>query len=503
MKYGLFLLDDAAVGTGERRHVRRPSKAAETSAPWRQYARRSLGTPFPASTPVTTKALDDQGERYRELAQKARLRLAALSADRSQTARATACQAYARPIQRELEETRVFLSKLCIDKPKASKNSTDADKSIADTLTTVERMRCKFKEEQEQKQQAKEAAAKQAEQAKQAKQPPEPAQAPIAPTPATLTPKPAQTASALTPSTLTPAPSTSAPAAQASATATKYRDMYTKLMAELAPKIRGDPAKRSYCFKQRGLVTRGVGQLKDSWEFISRTADNIKAILRDAGTKGDDVLEWMLNLVAKAIVKQAEREVAVAHHAAYPLASTAVLVMQTHPRLADMLMVRLVKKCPFAVPEYVAKRSGQSTDEYLKRAGYKRNDDDELESEGIYSERMAGMLALFAAIVQTPDIGGQPNPFPVHHGWTWLARMLNQKPRAISPMLVQTFLSVAGSTMLTAYARQMDKLLGVLGSAWLAAVPTSSPLAVAGKSNLTTFIEEYQQTGSLRRCKSG
>ncbi|KAJ1829942.1 hypothetical protein LPJ63_005239, partial [Coemansia sp. RSA 2711] len=141
MKYGLFLLDDAAVGTGERRHVRRPSKAAETSAPWRQYARRSLGTPFPASTPVTTKALDDQGERYRELAQKARLRLAALSADRSQTARATACQAYARPIQRELEETRVFLSKLCIDKPKASKNSTDADKSIADTLTTVERMR--------------------------------------------------------------------------------------------------------------------------------------------------------------------------------------------------------------------------------------------------------------------------------------------------------------------------------------------------------------------------
>ncbi|KAJ2352730.1 hypothetical protein GGF43_003678, partial [Coemansia sp. RSA 2618] len=486
----------------DRKHPRR--RTTTTTAPtattptttWRQYARRSLGTPFPASTPVCARPADAQGERYRELVQKAQVRLAGggSSRDDTQRARANACQAYAHPIQRELEETRAFLSKLCVDKTRQPRQRVgDVDESVADTLAKVEQMRNDFVNEVERKREAEEAtkaeeakkaadearkaadetkkaeadrkAAEEAKQAEKAKEPPKPPQA-AQPTPES---------------------------------ATRYRDMYTELMRDVAPKIQADAQKRTYCFKQRGLVTRGVGQLKDSWEFIGRTADTVTDILRAA--EPADVHTWMLNVVAKVLVKQAEREVSVAPHAAFPLAAAAVLVMQSFPRLAEMLMVRLVKKCPFVVPEYVAKRPGQSTGEYLKAAGYKRNDDGDIESEGIYAERMAGMLALFAAIVQMPDINGTPNPFPVHHAWTWLARMANMPPRPISPLLVQTFLSVAGPTMLRAYGRQMDKLLGVLASAWLAEVAGSSPLAVAGKSNLSTFIDEYRKTGKIRECE--
>ncbi|KAJ2846833.1 Nuclear pore complex nucleoporin component [Coemansia brasiliensis] len=164
-------------------------------------------------------------------------------------------------------------------------------------------------------------------------------------------------------------------------------------------------------------------------------------------------------------------------------------------------MIRWVKNCPFVIPGYISKSTGQSTNNYLKVAGYKHNDNDELDSECIYSERMAGMLALFAVIVQTPDVGGQPNPFSIHHAWTWLARIINMAPQAISPLLVQTFLSIAGTAMLDAYGSQTHKLLQAIYSQWLPKLTDTSPLAKAGKSNLTTFLEEYLQSGKIRECE--
>ncbi|KAJ2759725.1 hypothetical protein IWQ57_006481, partial [Coemansia nantahalensis] len=190
--------------------------------------------------------------------------------------------------------------------------------------------------------------------------------------------------------------------------------------------------------------------------------------------------------------------VSVTHPAAYPLAATAVLIMQKHPQLLDMLMVRLVKKCPYVIPEYIRRQPDQSVADFVRASGYKENDDGERESEGIYMERMAGMVALFAAIVQTAS-NGSSNPFPIRHGWTWLARMLNQAPRTISPLLVQTFLSVAGTAMAAAYPRQLPKMLD-LALPWLNAAPAKNAAAVALRSNLTSYLEEYRRTGKLKEC---
>ncbi|KAJ2467008.1 Nuclear pore complex nucleoporin component, partial [Coemansia sp. RSA 2320] len=176
--------------------------------------------------------------------------------------------------------------------------------------------------------------------------------------------------------------------------ATKYRTLYARLMSEFAPQIQNDRDKRAYCSKHRGTLVRTFGQLKDSWVFVNRCIDTVSDILAESTRHGDAVHSWMLNLTAKAIVKQAEKEVSIAQHAAYPLATATVLLMQRFPQLVDLLLVRLVKKCPYVVPQYMAKRPGQSVEDYLRGIGYKMKSDDELESESIYNERMTGMLAL-------------------------------------------------------------------------------------------------------------
>ncbi|KAJ2857482.1 hypothetical protein J3B02_000974 [Coemansia erecta] len=463
-----------------------------------------------------------KGEHYRELAERARMKLRRVSVDGIAIARASACSSFAQPIHRELEETRKFLSELSVDPAHASNIAAVAiDSAVSSTLAQIEQMRrdfeCRRKEEElarkkaeeeriREEQRKKDEAAKNAleekqkleRQAVEAKQ-----KAAEAKNKAAAEKEAEDRAMA--------AAEAAAKAAQSQAKqvspealewATKYRNMYRQLMDGLAMRIRENLTAKNYCVRQRGLITRGVGQLKDSMEFVNRVARTIAGIVDEsAQLHGTDTQEWMLNLVAKAFVKQAEKEVSVAHHAAYPLAAAAVLLMQRYPRLIDMLLVRLIKKCPYVVPQFFPKKDGQTPDEYLRSIGYKEKDDDELESEGIYMERMAGMIALFAAVTQTQALNGQPNPLPVSYAWAWFARMLNLPPRSISPLLINAFLSIAGTSLLAAYKGQFKKAMDLLAKEWIPAIAATDPVAIAAKSNLAGFVDTYRQTGKLTECK--
>ncbi|KAJ1880008.1 hypothetical protein LPJ66_011576, partial [Kickxella alabastrina] len=138
--------------------------------------------------------------------------------------------------------------------------------------------------------------------------------------------------------------------------------------------------------------------------------------------------------------------------------------------------------------------------EFLRSIGYKERDDGALESEGIYNERMAGMLALFAAVVQTPPEPGKPSVLPVAMAWTWLARMLNMPPRTISPLLVHVFLSVAGAALAAAYGRHFACAIDVLATEWIPAISSTDAVAVAARSNLQGFVDAYRQAGVLNEC---
>ncbi|KAJ2548316.1 hypothetical protein EV175_004874 [Coemansia sp. RSA 1933] len=488
------------------------------------FTRETIGTPFrilpvmpprrPTSSPYA------KVDRYWELTAKANIALGSLSSDKLSAARSTAANSFVTPIQREMEEARRFLDSLAISKPKAEpsgQNSTlagtaeeDLDAEIKNTLKHIADMRDEHKKKLVQMQNEKEERAREAEERKireeeEAERKKKEAEQPKA-KPALTNRKTVHFATDQPSISVIPASSSaisnSSSTAVAEEWAGKYRTMYTHLMNEIAPTVRNNKTNKDFCFKQRGVIVRSFGQLKDSQEFVRRIADTV---IKSVSQSPAGVEPWMLNLVAKAIVKQAEKEVSVTHHAAFPLAAAAVLVMQRFPLLADMLLVRLVKKCPYVIPEYAARKQGQTAEEYLRGIGYKEKEDDELETESIYVERMAGMVALFAAIVQTTDVSGianaQKHPLSIHLGWTWLARMLNLRPRTISPLLVHTFLSIAGPSMEAAYGKQFRKLMDTLAGEWIAVVKTNKdPVSVAATSNLCGFLEDYKKTGKFKEC---
>ncbi|KAJ2845907.1 hypothetical protein GGI22_006405, partial [Coemansia erecta] len=489
MRYGMFQLEDdespvvvhARVHTTattsafvKRSRVRRrhaPSNARGARSDL-CFARDVIGTPFrilPVMPPRQANSSPyAKVDWYRELATKANMALDPLSSDKLSTARSSAANSFVMPIQREMEETRRFLDNLTISKPQtplpgplAATGAEDLDAEIKAALKKVSDLRDEHKKKLLQMKQEKEEHAKQIEerkaQAKEAKEETErkkkeEQQAKLSSAiPKRMTELPT---TAPAPGNHTGSSISNSSTAAAEEWARKYRTMYTHLMNDIAPTIKSNKAMKDYCFKQRGVIVRSFGQLKDSQEFVSRISDTVIKII--AGSPAG-VEQWMLNLVAKAIVKQAEKEVSVTHHAAFPLAAATVLVMQRFPLLADMLLVRLVKKCPYIIPEYAVRKQGQSAEEYLRSIGYKEKDEDELETDIIYVERMAGIVALFSAIVQTTDASGvanaQKHPLSISFGWVWLARMVNLRPRAISPLLVHTFLSIAGPSMAAAYGK--------------------------------------------------
>ncbi|KAJ1723936.1 hypothetical protein LPJ53_001745 [Coemansia erecta] len=289
--------------------------------------------------------------------------------------------------------------------------------------------------------------------------------------------------------------------AEGLAWADAYRAQYAALQAGVAARVRQSAALRAYCFRQRGVITRSVGQLKDSMAFVRRVAQTVGDVVEEAGrTHGADARLWMLNLAAKAVVRQAEAEVAVAPPAAYPLAAAAVLLAQRFAELPALLLVRLVKKCPVCVPAFPPREPGQPADAYRRSIGYREQDEGVLESEALYAERMAGMVALLAALAQTPALDGRANPVPLALAWTWLARMLNLPPRAISPLLVLTVLTTAGTALAAAYGRQFAKLMDTLEREWIPGIAADDPAAVAARSNLEGFVDEYRRLGVLREC---
>jgi hypothetical protein len=110
---------------------------------------------------------------------------------------------------------------------------------------------------------------------------------------------------------------------------------------------------------------------------------------------------WLLNNLAKQFIKQAENEVAVNFKKAFPLASLCLLLVCQHPEFLDFVLGRLYKKCPYLIPKYHRKEPSDSADDLRKKAGYRRRDDVEWENEEQFQERMNGMMAFLAAMVQT------------------------------------------------------------------------------------------------------
>ncbi|XP_078406271.1 mRNA export factor GLE1 [Cetorhinus maximus] len=175
--------------------------------------------------------------------------------------------------------------------------------------------------------------------------------------------------------------------------------------------------------------------------------------------QGQDFVCYKL---AEKFVKQGEEEVASHHEAAFPIAVVASGIWESHPKVGDLFLAHLHRKCPYAVPFFPSWKDGLPKEEYQRLLGY-RVLDNGVEQQDNFLKRMSGMVRLYAAIIvlRWPYRSKQTeHPHELNHAWRWLAQMLNMEPLAdITATLLFDFLEVCGNALMEKYQNQFWKMI--------------------------------------------
>ncbi|XP_025966597.2 mRNA export factor GLE1 [Dromaius novaehollandiae] len=173
-------------------------------------------------------------------------------------------------------------------------------------------------------------------------------------------------------------------------------------------------------------------------------------------------LDFVYYKLAEKFVNQGEEEVASHHEAAFPIAVVASGIWEIHPRVGDLILAHLHKKCPYSVPFYPAFKDGTPLEEYQRMLGYQVKDS-KIEQQDNFLKRMSGMIRLYAAIIQLRWPYGNrqgTHPHGLNHGWRWLAQMLNMEPLAdVTATLLFDFLEVCGNALMKQYQVQFWKMM--------------------------------------------
>ncbi|NXF38772.1 GLE1 protein, partial [Nyctibius bracteatus] len=173
-------------------------------------------------------------------------------------------------------------------------------------------------------------------------------------------------------------------------------------------------------------------------------------------------LDFVYYKLAEKFVNQGEEEVASHRDAAFPIAVVASGIWEIHPRVGDLFLAHLHKKCPYSVPFYPAMKEGTSMEEYQRILGYQVNDS-KMEQQDRFLKRMSGMIRLYAAIIQLRWPYGNKqgtHPHGLSYGWRWLAQMLNMEPLVdVTATLLFDFLEVCGNALMKEYHGQFWKIM--------------------------------------------
>ncbi|XP_006834899.1 PREDICTED: nucleoporin GLE1 [Chrysochloris asiatica] len=173
-------------------------------------------------------------------------------------------------------------------------------------------------------------------------------------------------------------------------------------------------------------------------------------------------LDFVQYKLAEKFVKQGEEEVASHHEAAFPIAVVASGIWELHPRVGDLILAHLHKKCPYSVPFYPPFKEGMALEDYQRLLGYQVKDS-KVEQQDNFLKRMSGMIRLYAAIIQLQWPYGSRqgiHPHGLNHGWRWLAQILNMEPLSdVTATLLFDFLEVCGNALMKQYQVQFWKMI--------------------------------------------
>ncbi|XP_066568930.1 mRNA export factor GLE1 [Amia ocellicauda] len=210
-------------------------------------------------------------------------------------------------------------------------------------------------------------------------------------------------------------------------------------------------------------------------------------------------LDFVSYKLAEKFVKQGEEEVASHHEAAFPIAVVASGIWELHPKVGDLILAHLHKKCPYAVPYYPPMKDGTSVEDYQRILGY-RVGDSGVEAQDSFLKRMSGMIRLYAAIIQLRWPYGNKHgadPHGLNHGWRWLAQMLNMEPLAdVTATLLFDFLEVCGHALMKQYQGQFWKLILLIKEDYFARIEA---ITSTGQMGSVMRLKQFLETCLRRR----
>lgn len=275
----------------------------------------------------------------------------------------------------------------------------------------------------------------------------------------------------------------------------QYKEKISSIKKEIVEPVKqAEPNLRSLLSRHKRKINPKFGQLTNSNAQL-RTIQQELCNLVDQTRDNNLAYLWILNFIAKAIVHQAETEVRVKPESALALAKLAVNLMTRYSELHELLMARLVKKCPFVI----GFTCSINTESGRQNMGWKRKSDDKWEEDTSYDERMGGMVTLYAVITRIPLpmelITSHAHPMPISGSWHMLARIANTQSSLLTNshfVVLGSWWDAAASQFIQAYGNQAVKLLQLLGDNLTAAVADRK---YVGAARLRILMEEWQTTG--------
>ncbi|XP_067826047.1 mRNA export factor GLE1 [Heptranchias perlo] len=204
--------------------------------------------------------------------------------------------------------------------------------------------------------------------------------------------------------------------------------------------------------------------------------------------------EFVCYKLAEKFVKQGEEEVASHHEAAFPIAVVASGIWEMHPKVGDLFLAHLHRKCPYAVPFFPSWKDGLPKEEYQRLLGY-RVLDSGVEQQDNFLKRMSGMVRLYAAIILLRWPYGTKqgeHPHGLNHAWRWLAQMLNLEPLAdITATLLFDFLEVCGNALMKKYQNQFWKMILLIKNEYFPRIESVTGVGQVGAViRLRQFLEK-------------
>lgn len=280
-----------------------------------------------------------------------------------------------------------------------------------------------------------------------------------------------------------------------------YKQTINDIKEQVVEPMKKDVELKKMVGKQKRQINPKFGQLTNSRSQLKRITESLQQLI--AETKGNELAyKWILNFVAKAIVSQAEAEVAVHPQTAVSLGSLAVDLTLLFPELEYYLMARFVKKCPLVIGFTCT----IDTEQGRERMGWRRSEG-KWETEDRYNERLSGIAMLYSVMtrlrIMPTYLGYSPqakHPLPISRSWTMLARIADLPMDLVTSVhysVVGSWWDGCGSQFQQAYGRQGTKLMQLLWDNWTSAAADKKYSSAA---RLRLLGDDWKQ-GKIEKLK--